>query len=240
MNVTGSTMDQGALRASVARSALFSQLSETEIAVLFNAAMLRRIQQGQVLFHQGDPPNYLFQIVGGLLRITQINSDGEQITLRIARPGDLCCVAALRRPAYPATAIAIKDATVLVWRACTFLDLARRHPGIADNVLSIVGDRAHEMLNRATELTGKSIEQRIAACLLRLSAQAGTESAEGIHIEFPITRFDLASMAGLTYFTVSRTLSAWQKQGLVKTGRHRLTILKVAHIVGIAEPRIGR
>ncbi|MCA6110929.1 helix-turn-helix domain-containing protein [Bradyrhizobium cenepequi] len=32
---------------------------------------------------------------------------------------------------------------------------------------------------------------------------------DGVQIEFPITRDDLAEMAGLTYFTISRTLSLW-------------------------------
>ncbi|NEW94539.1 Crp/Fnr family transcriptional regulator, partial [Rhodopseudomonas sp. BR0M22] len=119
------------------------------------------------------------------------------------------------------------------------VNVVEQSPALADNVVCIAGDRTREMLNRATEMTGKCIAQRIAASLLRLSAQAGVRTPAGIHIESPVTRIDLASMAGLTYFTVSRTLSAWQKQGLVKSGRHRLTILDVSRLSEIAEPRIG-
>lgn len=223
----------------MAQSELFSRLTETEAALLSKSPMVRQIPLGSALFHQGHMPENLFLIVDGLVRIAQINTDGEQTTLRIMGPGDLCCVAALRQPSYPATATAIKDTTVLVWRGCSFINVTKQHPAIANSVLAIVGNRAHELLQRATEMTGKCVSQGIAACLLWLSAQAGSKAAEGIHIESPVTRTDLASMAGLTYFTVSRKLSAWQKQGLVKSGRHRLTILDIAGISEIGEPRAG-
>ncbi|PZA11349.1 Crp/Fnr family transcriptional regulator [Rhodopseudomonas palustris] len=232
-------MDKGAFHAAATRSGLFSQLPPAEASRLLDASSLRQFPVGQALFHQGDTPEYLYQIVSGLVRITQINSAGEQITLRIMRPGDLCCVAAFRQRSYPATATAIKATATLAWRTNSFIALTQQSPAIADNVVCIAGDRTREMLQRATEMTGKCIAQRIAASLLRLSAQAGTANADGIHIESPVTRIDLASMAGLTYFTVSRTLSAWQKQGLVKSGRHRLTILDMPRLAEIAEPRVG-
>ncbi|ABD07846.1 transcriptional regulator, Crp/Fnr family [Rhodopseudomonas palustris HaA2] len=231
-------MEMGVRHEAVAHSALFSHLSDAEAALLLRTSTVRQIQPGNALFHQGDAPETLFQIVEGLVRVTQINTEGEQITLRIMGPGDLCCVAAIRQQSYPATATALKDTTVLAWRGCTFIDMANQHPAIANNVLAIVGNRAHEMLQRATEMTGKCVSQRIAACLLRLSVQAGVTTRDGVHIEAPVTRTDLASMAGLTYFTVSRILSAWQKQGLVKSGRQRLTILNMPRIAEIAGPSL--
>jgi hypothetical protein len=44
-------------------------------------------------------------------------------------------------------------------------------------------------------------------------------------------------MAGLAYFTICRTLSLWQKQGLVKGGRQRMTILDPGRLRQIAEAR---
>jgi len=79
------------------------------------------------------------------------------------------------------------------------------------------------------------VERRIAAALLRLAAQAGTNATDGI--QFPVTRADLAETAGLTYFTVNRMLSLWQKQGIVKSGRQRMTVLDPDRLAEIAEGR---
>ncbi len=231
-------MEPSALRTAAIQAPLLSGLPDGLATLLLSAATVRYTQGGSVLFHQGDAPDHLLQVASGLVRMTQVNAEGTQTTLRIMRPGDLLgCVAVLQQFPYPATASAIEDSTVLSWRAPQFLDLVRRHQAIADNTLRIIGSRARDMVQRVSELSGKNVEQRIAAALLRLGAQAGTETAEGIQIQFPITRSDLAAMAGLTYFTVSRTLSAWQKLRLVSSGRQRMTILDRRRLAEMAEGR---
>ena len=58
---------------------------------------------------------------------------------------------------------------------------------------------------------------------------------EGVWIDLPLTRQDLAEMTGTTLFTVSRTLSAWEEKGLVVLGRERVIIRFPHGLVSIAE-----
>lgn len=176
--------------------------------------------------------------VSGLVRMTQINGEETQTMLRIMRSGDLLgCAAVLQKFSYPATATAVQDTVVLSWRSSQFLGLIKQHQAIMDNTLRIVATRTKEMVQRVSDMSDKSVERRIAAALLRLAAQAGTKAEGGIQILLPITRDDLAEMAGHTYFTVSRMLSVWQKQGLVKNGRQRMTILDPDRLAEIADGR---
>lgn len=224
------------IRATAIRGALFAGLSEDHACRLFAAATVRQAQRDAVLFHQGDAPEQLLQVVGGLVRMTQINAEGVQTTLRLMRSGELLgCVAVVQQFPYPATATAVEDSVVLSWRAAQFLGLLKQHQAIMDNTLAIVGTRAREMVQRVGDMAGRNVERRIAAALLRLADQAGTRSGDSIRIQFPGTRDDLAEMAGLTYFTISRTLSVWQKQGLVSNGRQRMTILDRKRLVAIAD-----
>jgi CRP-like cAMP-binding protein len=191
-----------------------------------------------VLFHQGDAPEQLLQVAGGLVRMTQINAEGAQTTLRLMRSGELLgCVAVIQQFPYPATATAIEDATILSWRSAQFLALMRKHQAIMDNMLTIIGTRAKYMAQRVSDLSGRNVERRVAAALIRLAAQVGTQTQDGIQIRFPVTRDDLAEMAGLTYFTISRTLSGWHRQGLVSSGRQRMTILDPQRLAEIADGR---
>lgn len=231
-------MEQETLRATAIRGALFSGLSDELATLLLASATVRQAQKDIVLFHQGDAPEQLLQVVGGLVRMTQINAEGAQATLQLMRAGDMPgSVAVVQQFPYPATATALEDTTVLSWRAPQFLALMRRHQAVMANMLGIVGSRARYMVQRANDLSGKSVERRVAAALLRLAAQAGTKTENDIQIRFPVTREDLAEMAGLTYFTISRTLSLWQKQGLVSGGRQRMTILDARRLAEIADGR---
>jgi CRP/FNR family transcriptional regulator, nitrogen oxide reductase regulator len=63
----------------------------------------------------------------------------------------------------------------------------------------------------------------------------GRRTAEGVEIDFPISRQDLAEMTGTTLHTVSRTLSAWEAKGIVAGSRQKVVILRPHELMAIAE-----
>lgn len=216
-------------------SPLFVALPEAATTALLSAATSRDVRRGATLFHQGDPPTHLHQIVRGLAKLTQVNADGVPTTLRVMGPGDLLgCVAVLRQFPYPATSTALEDTVVMSWRTDELLTLMSRHPAIVESTLRIVSGRTKEMVDRVVAMSG-NVEQRIANALLRLAEQGGTRTADGVEIGLPITREHIAEMAGVTYFTLSRTLSCWRRRGLITSGRQRIVVLAASRLAAMAE-----
>jgi CRP-like cAMP-binding protein len=218
-----------------ATGVLFDDLGREAADALLDAATHRQIAEGMTLFHQGDEPNQLFQVVTGLVRLSRVGPNGERTTLRFMGPGELVgCVAVFQRFPFPATAVARKPSSIRCWGAVQILDLIRRYPAISSNALKTVGGRAREMIERVTELSTKGVEARLAGVLLSLASQIGHTSLEGVELAYPITRNDMAEMTGVTYFTVSRILSAWQKQGIVRLGRERVIVVELLRLTQIA------
>jgi len=87
--------------------------------------------------------------------------------------------------------------------------------GIEKEELSDIFSLGHRI--RYLELQTERVEQRIARSLLRIMKQSGRKTDEGILIDFRLGRQDLANYTGSTLYTVSRTLSNWEK----KAGSHR-------------------
>jgi CRP-like cAMP-binding protein len=56
-----------------------------------------------------------------------------------------------------------------------------------------------------------------------------------VQIDFPISRQDIAEMTGTTLHTVSRILSASEEQGLVESGRQRITVRDPHKLFMLAE-----
>jgi len=228
-------MDQAPQRIRAASGVLFRGLDREAADALLDAASHRQFAEGTTVFYQGDEPSQLFQVVTGLVKLSRIDPDGKQTTLRFMGPGDLVgCVAVFQQFPFPATAFAVKPSSVLCWGAAQILELIRSYPTISSNALSIVGDRAREMAERVAELSAKSVEACIASILLRLVAQVGHACSEGVEVGHPVTRKDIAEMTGVTYFTVSRVLSAWQKQGIVRLGRERILVAETYRLAQIA------
>jgi CRP-like cAMP-binding protein len=111
----------------------------------------------------------------------------------------------------------------------------RKHSSIALNAVALLGERYHEMQIRLRELSTEKVEQRIAHTIVRLSQQAGRRTARGIEIAIPLSRQDLAEMSGTTLHTVSRTLSAWEEQGIVSCGRRRVVVSDPQKLLSVTE-----
>jgi len=80
------------------------------------------------------------------------------------------------------------------------------------------------MNNRIVELATQQVEQRIANAILRLVTQMGRKVEGGIEIGIPITRQNISDMTGTTLHTVSRLLSAWERDGIVASERRKITV----------------
>jgi CRP-like cAMP-binding protein len=113
--------------------------------------------------------------------------------------------------------------------------LMEQCPRIAINAIQILAERIREFQDRIRELATERVERRIARALLRLARQSGKKVSEGVLIDLPLTRQDLAEMSGTTLYTVSRTLSQWESQGLVYASREKVIIRYPHGLVMIAE-----
>src|SRR3546814_6571762 len=74
----------------------------------------------------------------------------------------------------------------------------QRHSRIAINMVAIVGKRLGDAQERLRELATQSADRRIARTLLRLLDQAGCRTGDGLRIDFPLRRKDIADIAGTT------------------------------------------
>jgi CRP-like cAMP-binding protein len=80
-------------------------------------------------------------------------------------------------------------------------------------------------LARMQELTSERVPQRVARALVRMARDSGERTPQGWRIVHPITRQELAELTGTTLFTVSRLVSAWESEGLVRTSRGAMTVV---------------
>ncbi|MCG2739280.1 MAG: Crp/Fnr family transcriptional regulator, partial [Syntrophaceae bacterium] len=98
------------------------------------------------------------------------------------------------------------------------------------------GRQLREAQETIKSMAVERVERRIARILLKLAATTGSSSEGGIIvIELPLTRQDIAEMAGSTVETAIRTMSRFRKKGLVQTKQGRVTILQPHELVKIAE-----
>ena len=226
----------------VRQSSLFKEVSPDGFKQVIEAGVLRSIEEDGFFFMQGDPAIHAYVLVEGRVKMIQITPNGQQITLRIMTPGQTYGGIALLNPraGYPATAQAVENSTALAWDTQHLRQLVEKEPSISLNVMSLMHGYISELQERQKALVTDRVEQRIARILLKLAAQSGKKIDDGVLIDLPITRQDIAEMSGTTLYTVSRTLNEWDRGGLLEIGRERVVICEPHVLVSIADDLVER
>jgi len=129
----------------------------------------------------------------------------------------------------------MEDCSAIAIRSGDFRPLLEQRPYLSFGLMRLMTGYIQEMQERYREMATEKVEQRIARVLVRLAGQTGRKVGEGVLIELAFSRQDLAEMAGTTIYTVSRVLSAWEKTGILATGRERVTLTKPHAIMRLAE-----
>ncbi len=222
-------------RSLIAGSPTFAGLTPEALDEVLAQAAPLRVPKGEAAFRQGEAADRFFLLLHGRLRVTRLNPQGQQMVVRFIAPGDMFGVAmAIGADKYPGTATAAVDSLALAWPNSVWASLIARHPHLAVNTMQSLGSRLQDSQKRILDLSTQHVEQRIAGAVLQLAQQAGRKTEDGLLIDFPLSRQDLAEMTGATLHTVSRTLSAWEERGLVECGRQRVVVRDIAGVQALA------
>ncbi len=228
--------DTGKLAAQLAGLQLLSGLSEAQVEKILQKGRLKRVEAGSFLFQEQDPAGQMYVLTQGKMRLSQLTPEGQQVIMRYAGPlEEFGLIAVLTGSTYPVSAQAVEDCTLLVWDEAAITALMETTPRLALNIIRILAVRVEEFQERIRVMSTERVERRIARALIRLAHQTGRKVDEGVLIDMPLSRQDLAEMTGTTLYTVSRVLSQWESDGLVQSGREQVIIRFPHGLVRIAE-----
>lgn len=216
--------------------AYFADLPDPILQTAAAATRQHRVLGGEFFFHQGDLASHFYVLIEGNARLSQITPEGRQIIMGLLRPvHEVGIIAAIAGSRYPLDLQALQDSVALTWDQAALRDLLEAHPILALRALRMVSARFVELQDRYRELTTERVERRLARAVLRLVAQVGRPEVDGITIGMPLARQDLAELTGTTLFTVSRTLSAWDEAGIIRSARERVTLCDPQRLQAIAD-----
>lgn len=220
----------------VARVPLFGALDVGQQRDVARVARSTPLQRGELVYTAGSDHAQLMVVHSGSLKISRTGADGREQILRVLGPGEFFGESALLtgvRPDHFATALT--DGSMCVIRHSDLAPLIRTHPAIGFTMLEIVSTRLTEAENRLQALLSADVTARVADYLLALPART---DPEGVAVELPLSKKDIASLLDTTPESLSRQLRKLSDSGiLAMDGPRRLRITDVDALIGLAAPR---
>jgi CRP/FNR family transcriptional regulator len=212
----------GAVRDALARSRL-AGLSPALVATILADATRLRIPGGGLLRSAGEHGPHLELVVTGLLRIFVAAPDGRTLTVRYCRPGDVLGLVSLFREPYVmlGSIQAVAESEVVSLRPATVRLLADTDIDVARALIAELSDRVVTFVAEIPGNVFANVRQRVARHLLDLA----TERQLGPDLVAHVSQQELADAVGTAREVVVRILRDLRDEGIVATGRDRITIL---------------
>ncbi len=195
----------------------------------------RSLAAGQDVFSQGEECGEVFTIVEGWVFLYELLEDGRRQILQFGLPGDFIGLRPGGRPS-GFGAQAIGPVRLCVMPRHQLLELARRRPQLACDLLGIFARGEAQTYERLTALGRKTALERVATLLLELFCRIRRRAPDmaGEILRLPLTQIHIADALGLTPVHVSRTLGVLRQAGILAFGGGTFRILAPDRLVAIA------
>jgi CRP-like cAMP-binding protein len=220
----------------IGRLPFFKQLPAEAISKINALFHDRDISADERIYFEGDEADHLYLVAMGKVKLIRNTASGREVMLDILHGGEYFgTLTIFGGHAHTETAIAQTDCCILQISSADFESILSNYPEVTYKVLEAVSKRLTESQEIVKHLSAYAVEQRIASALLRLAGKLGETRGQGVLIQLPLSRQDLAALTGSTTETVSRVMSRFTEDGLVKSGRKWVTIMDTKRLEELVE-----
>jgi CRP/FNR family transcriptional regulator len=214
----------------------FSHLEDEALQSLAETAILKSCSKGEVIFSEGTPCPGLFVVHSGAVKIFKTSLKGREQVLTIETAGRAVAeLAVLDDGPYPASAMAMVEATLLLILKQDFQSLCRLHPEIGFKVIKSLAARFRKLVGLVEALAFLEVGQRLAKYLFETASQH--QQGGSIEVEFTLDQShqELAAQIGTVRELVSRAFGRFQDQEILSVKNRTVTILNMPRLKEEAE-----
>lgn len=194
---------------------------------LLKDATTEEAPAGALTYRPGAADPRASLVVSGLFRVYYESSDGRQVTIRYARPGDVLGIVAAAGGPAPVHTQALTDSTRLVMDMDTLRSLAQRDPEVAWGMVQELSRTVYSLWNQLADTAFASVPQRVARHLLELAA---AQQESGAPLVARVSQTELADLVGSVREVVARALRELRDDHIVVVARSGITVLDASRL----------
>jgi CRP/FNR family transcriptional regulator len=201
-------------------------LNKTEIESLDDIIERKKpLHKGDALINSGDKFVSLFAVRTGSFKSFVTNQDGEEQVIGFHFPGDIIGFDALRENRHPSYTQALETAMVCELPYETLDEMSMQFPKLRQQIMSFMSAEIKQDHDMIMLLNKRTAEERLLYFINHLSQRFEERGFSHREFHLTMTRNEIGNYLGLTIETISRLLSRFQKEGLIKVDGRLISIL---------------
>lgn len=184
----------------------------------------KKLRKKDLLYLEGDSPNYLYYIISGKIKVFKSNEFGKEFIIDIFKDGDfLGYLALLEETDHKEFAMAIEDSELALIPKEDFFQLLHSNHDVAMKFINLLSRSFSEAEEKLINLAYNSARKRVAEAILFVSSKYN-EGVEN-NLSFTLLRENISALSGISPESVSRNLSDFRDLGIIETNNGILKII---------------
>jgi CRP/FNR family transcriptional regulator, cyclic AMP receptor protein len=202
----------------------FGQLAPEQRTTLLAAGRIRSFRDQQRVYRLGDPPNGLYGLISGDIRLISYPVAGRQLLVLRLKPGgwfgELSTIDGGPRPQ---DAISFGLSKVLHVPSRDFERVSRDDPEIFRHVARLVGQRQRAAVQYAGMIVSLPVKVRLSHLLLA-GLDASEQPLAGAERTISLTQSDIGAALGVSRQTTNKLLKLLEQTGAISLGYGLITV----------------
>jgi CRP-like cAMP-binding protein/CheY-like chemotaxis protein len=183
---------------------------------------------GATIYCEGNVGNHVFYITRGEVKTYKVNEDGKElITELFSDKSFFGFTSFLAHKPYSENAEAIQPTEILKLEKLELLSLIKSNPQLGLNFIDLLSNDLDTVKEHLMHLAYDSVRKKTADAILQLAPESAKERV------VRISRSDLASMIGIAKETLTRTLTDFKEEKLIRTNRNTIQVLNTKKLSNI-------
>jgi len=212
------------IRSSLATAQQHVAFSDCILAQVVALGSAHVMTYGTAIHRAGEPFRSLFFLRSGAAKRILLQEDGREQILGFPMPGDIIGMEAIDGGAHSTTVVALDLCAVVEIPFAAVEEQLEDNPAIARFLYRLMSAALRDEHGWMAALGLLSADERMAAFLLDLSSRFSARGFSAQRFMLRMTRAEIGSYLGLKLETVSRTLSAFQRQRLLAVDKRHIRI----------------
>ncbi len=193
----------------------------------------RKVAAGQTLYADGERFGFIYAVRIGTFKSSLLLPDGREQVSGFQMAGELMGLDGVANGRHASSAIALEDAEVCAIPYAHLEELsAAGNVGLQQAINRLMSREIVREHSLMLLLGSMSAEERLAAFLLNMSQRMKARGFSASEFHLRMSRADIGSYLGIKLETVSRTFSAFQRQGVLEVDKRHVRILDADALKG--------
>ncbi len=212
--------------------ACLDKLTDEERDLIDKNSVKIKYKKGEIICKQGGFVSLVMLMEKGLAKVF-VDDGAHSLLLRIIPDGSFIGLSAISEEysTFPYSAKAYIDSEIMQIDVKIFKQVIMQNAVFAKEIIDILSANSVQIYGRFFCLTHKQAYGRLADIILCLADRIFKQE----NFDLPLSRKDIAELAGMSSETVVRMLKKFNEEGLIKLDGKRLEVIDAKRLQRISE-----